>query len=114
MFFLDENFNPLPVSSRMSTPNLAWFFVHQELPAAALPGCPSLVLDRQWLLPDASLCRAYGMPILPLPQRAAMIVSTGIRDSTPVQTILKAGVVAAHVQAERLEMWQVGRGGLAF
>lgn len=98
----------------MSTPNLAWFFVHQELPAAALPGCPSLVLDRQWLLPDASLCRAYGMPILPLPQRAAMIVSTGIRDSTPVQTILKAGVVAAHVQAERLEMWQVGRGGLAF
>ena len=70
-----------------------------------------LVLDRQWLLPDASLCRAYGMPILPLPHRAVMIVSTGFRDSTPVQTMLKAGVVAAHVHAERLERWKVGCGG---
>lgn len=47
------------------------------------------------------------MPILPLPQRVLTVVGTGVRDSPPVQTMIKAAVVAAHEQNETLERWQV-------
>lgn len=36
-----------------------------------------------------------------------MIVSTGFRDSFPVQAALKAAAVGAHMHRDRLERWQV-------
>ncbi|CAM9138462.1 unnamed protein product [Ectocarpus sp. 12 AP-2014] len=81
---------------------------------------PVLILDRQWLLEEAPLCQAYAMPILPVIQKASLILTgcnttcssilmvlrTGIRDSSVVQVAIKVAVVGTHQHRDRLERWQ--------
>ncbi|CAM9128740.1 unnamed protein product [Ectocarpus fasciculatus] len=74
---------------------------------------PVLILDRQWMLEEASLCQAYAMPILPVIQKASlifdmtlMVLGTGIRDSSVVQVAIKVAIIGTHQHRDRLERWQ--------
>lgn len=78
--------------------------IEQVLPRGT---CPALTLNRHWVLPDVTEARAFAMPVLPPLQETAVLMRALVHDSPPVQLVIKAASVAAHLQSQRLERWKV-------